>query len=425
MGILTAFLRWLGLRRTRKVAQLAPYAEGEVDLVEEVVETAPVPLKPQHLRLTHRDPRLLPKPKPVVRRAIGVRVKRKRYLDTKEAARLFAPTLRTRERNLRDLAPDEAQLARYALPVWRTEFDIAAALGIDVRRLRYFTIHEARERTPHYVTFAIPKRRGGERLIMAPKRELKALQRKLNALLVDRLPVSEFAHGFRRARSVATNAAPHVGKRVVVRMDLADFFPSLHVGRVRGLLVALGYGYPVATVLATLMTEAPRQPVVVGEARFFPPVASRACPQGAPTSPGLSNAIVVKMDRRLAGLARKLGFAYTRYADDLVFSGDDPAQVQALLHWVHRVVREEGFAVNREKTLVMHAGRSQRVTGVVVNRVLGLSRTSRRLLRAALHRLAQAEAAGRAQAGERRRLNGKLGYLAMLNREQAARLARR
>jgi retron-type reverse transcriptase len=204
---------------------------------------------------------------------------------------------------------------------------------------------------------------------------------------------------------------------VVLHLDLKDFFPSIHFGRVRGMLIAFGYAYPVASALAALMTEAPRQPVLVDGVRFFPPIGPRACPQGAPTSPGLSNAIVVRMDRRLAGLARRFGFAYTRYADDLAFSGDDVAAAHALRCLAARIVHSEGFALNRAKTRVMRAGTRQAVTGVVVNQVLGLSRDERRRLRAALHRQRQAGA------GQDARLAGKLGYLHMLNPAQAARLA--
>ena len=201
--------------------------------------------------------------------------------------------------------------------------------------------------------------------------------------------MSEYAHGFLGGHSVRTNAEPHVGKDVILRLDITDFFGTIHFGRVRGLLIALGYGYPVATVLAALMTEAVRQPVVVGETRFFPPVGPRTCPQGAPTSPGLSNAVVVKMDRRLAGLARRYGFAYTRYADDLTFSGNDIAGAHALRLLAARVVEEEGFAVNQRKTQIRRNGSRQMVTGVVVNDVLGLSRQDRRRLRAAIHHYRQ------------------------------------
>jgi RNA-directed DNA polymerase len=108
---------------------------------------------------------------------------------------------------------------------------VAAALGIAEKTLRHYAIHRERERVCHYLQFAIPKRNGGERVILAPKRELKALQRKLNELLIAKLPVSEHAHGFRPGRSVATNAQVHAGQAALLKLDLQDFFPSLHVGR--------------------------------------------------------------------------------------------------------------------------------------------------------------------------------------------------
>lgn len=111
-----------------------------------------------------------------------------------------------------------------------------------MKELWFFTIHRERERQPHYVTFAIPKRSGGKRLIMSPKRRLKAIQRKLLEVLVEKLPLSENAHAFRRGRSIRTGAEPHVGKRFVLKLDLKDFFPTVTCARVRGLLIAYGYG---------------------------------------------------------------------------------------------------------------------------------------------------------------------------------------
>ena len=165
-----------------------------------------------------------------------------------------------------------------------------------------------------------------------------------------------------------------------------------------------------------VLTE-PAHPAVT---QYFAPIGPRACPQGAPTSPGLSNALLVKMDHRLAGLARQHGFAYTRYADDLTFSGNDLEKVHALRHLAARVVREEGFTVNRDKTRVMRRGSRQTVTGVTVNEVLGLSRQERRRLRAALHQAGQWESGGMPSP-----LRGMLAYVSMLNRGQARKLERR
>jgi hypothetical protein len=422
-----AFWTWLRQRfakkaPTRDVVRLES-AGTDVSKVEEVVDVSGGPLKAGHRRRALRDPRLLPKKKP----ALSVyrhRGKRRKVMEADLANRLFSASLRTRNREIRDLLTDEEQLGRYGLPIWRNEEELAEALGLSVRRLRYFAMHRLRERICHYVTFAIPKRRGGERLIMAPKRQLKAIQRKLLHVLIQRLPTSPHAHGFLFHRSVRTNAEPHRGRRVLLQLDLADFFPSVHVGRVCGLFVSLGYGYVVAQTLALLMTESERQPVDISGQIVFVPVSPRYCVQGAPTSPGLCNALLLRLDRRLAGLARRFGFIYTRYADDLTFSGDDVGAIHKLRAAAEHIVRDEGFQVNRAKTRISRQSARQVVTGVIVNDVVGLSRQERRRLRAAIHQLGR-EADPVQRAELEARLRGKLGYLHMLNPSQADKLQAR
>ena len=227
----------------------------------------------------------------------------------------------------------------------------------------------------------MPKRSGGERLIHAPKRRLKAIQRRLNGLLVSRLPLQPAAHGFRPQRSVATNAGPHAAKEVVIKLDLKDCFPTITHARVRGLLISLGYSYPVAASLAVLMTEPPRQPVEAEGKIYHVPIGPRVCVQGGADESRLCNAVLMRLDRRLAGLARKHDFAYTRYADDLTFSGNDRDQVKRLIALAGRIVREEGFRLNRAKTRVLRKSQRQQVAGVVVNVQPGLSRQERRRLR--------------------------------------------
>jgi RNA-directed DNA polymerase len=429
LALLRALYQAYRRRQARKAWETAPQRDvstvvasaGDATFKQEVVRTSG-PLKPLHRRLVARDNRLLPKPPPDPKQRRWPPPPKIKYLTEREADRLFGPSLRTRNRDVMDLAADEEQLKRYGLPVWRTEADIAAALSLTIGQLRHLSQHRQRETVPHYITFAIPKRSGGERLIHAPKRRLKEVLRKLDRLLVRKLPKSEHAHGFVRGRSIASNAAAHVAKAVVLRFDIKNCFPTIHYGRVRGLLIALGYSYPVAASLAVLMTEAPRQPVAAEGKLYHVPTGPRVCVQGAPTSPGICNAVLLRLDRRLAGLARKHGFAYTRYADDLTFSGNDTAKIAKLLKLVPTIVAAEGFAVNVEKTRIMRAGQCQSVTGVIVNKAMGLSRQERRKLRAALHQQKTKAADPTTGAGERLRLMGKLAYLAMLNKAQAAAL---
>jgi hypothetical protein len=129
----------------------------------------------------------------------------------------------------------------------------------------------------------------------------------------------------------------------------------------------------VATVCALLATEPPRETVAFRGRTLYVAKGPRALPQGAPTSPAITNAICVRLDRRLAGLARQLGFTYTRYADDLTFSfrkkdKRDRAPVGALLHGTNLILASEGFRVHAKKTAVMRSGMTQRVTGLVVNK---------------------------------------------------------
>lgn len=379
------------------------------------------PLKPHHRRLALRDTRLLPKPPRKPYRYGDPKPPVIKYFTRSEARRLFSSSFRTHNRGTRDLAIDEAQLARYGLPLWKSEDDIAAALGIPARTLRHWTVHRPRERVAHYVTFAIPKRSGGERIIHAPKRRLKSALRQLDKLVLKKLPVSDAAHGFVAGRSIATNAKPHVGRKVVLRFDIKDCFPSIHFGRVRGLFLSLGYAYPVANALALMMTESPRQFVEAEGQVYNVPTGPRVCVQGAPTSPGLCNAVLLKLDHRLTGLARKHGFAYTRYADDLTFSGDDLGKITLFLKLVPKLVAEEGFAINAEKTRVMRAASRQTVAGVVVNKDMGLSRKTRRKLRAAIHNEAT-QPSGDVQL--QNRLHGFLAYLYMLNPSQAEAMIR-
>lgn len=427
MSWLARFVAWLkallGFGPVEREVTRLPAHGGDgraADVVKETVRLGG-PLKPGHRRVVTRDQRLLPDPSRKARWAVTGYTPRQKVMSATESRRLFADTLRTKNRELRTLAVDVAQLERLGLPKWKDEAELAAALGISVGALRHLSLHKRRDRVSHYVTFAVKKRSGGERLIHAPKKKLKAVQRRLHELLVSKLPVHPAAHGFVKGRSVRTNAEGHVGRAVVVKLDLKDFFPTVTFQRVRGLFLALGYGYPVAATLAALMTESERQRVDLEGQVFHVPVGPRVCVQGAPTSPGVCNALVRKLDARLSGVAKSLGFTYSRYADDLAFSGDDPARADALLRRATRVIASEGFVVNGEKTRVLRQGGAQRVAGVTVNHTLGLSRKERRKLRAELHR----EKTKGATPEQRAATTGRLAYLSMLNPEQAKALAKR
>lgn len=189
--------------------------------------------------------------------------------------------------------------------------------------------------------------------------------------------------------STVTNALPHVGKDVVVNADLKDFFPTITFPRVRGIFKQLGYSPAVATILALLCCDSPRRQVIYADKTFYVAAGPPALPQGACTSPALSNLAARRLDSRLAGISRKLNFAYTRYADDLTFSatGEDAGKlIGYLLARIRHVAQDEGFAVNEKKTRVLRQSTAQMVTGIVVNDRAGVRRETVRRLRAILHR---------------------------------------
>lgn len=278
------------------------------------------------------------------------------------------------------------------LPPLATPRELADAMQLPLGELRFLAWNRRVSHRTHYVRFRIPKRSGGERTISAPMPRLKAAQHWILAHILTPLDgaLHHAAHGFRPQRSILTNAAPHVGRDVVVNLDLQDFFPTITWRRLRGLFRKLGYSEAVATVLALLCTEAPLDQVELDGRTWFVQRGPRALPQGAPTSPALTNLLCRRLDRRLSGMARHHGFRYTRYADDLTFSADGDAarkRVGALLRGVRLVIEAEGFVVHPDKTTVRRRGRRQEVTGLVVNQRPSVDRRAVRRLRALVFQL--------------------------------------
>ncbi|MHC4916602.1 MAG: reverse transcriptase family protein [Planctomycetota bacterium] len=263
----------------------------------------------------------------------------------------------------------------------------------------------ASEAEGRYHRLRLPRPGRSPRVIDAPDRELKAVQRKLLRRLIRLLPVSRHAHGFVPRRSPVTAARPHVGKEWVVTFDVRDFFPSVRSRAVREAAAELGLSGGDGRLLVRLTTLRGR------------------LPQGAPTSPALANVAFSECDARLAGLASSLGLAYTRYADDLAFSGDRRAG--RLQSSVSGILRENGFRLAAEKTRVMPRSRRQEVCGLVVNDGVRLPREQRRKLRAIAHEVSTGgldRAARGRGSGFPRWLGGHLAYLCAVDRKAAERL---
>jgi retron-type reverse transcriptase len=231
---------------------------------------------------------------------------------------------------------------------------------------------------PAYRVFTVPKRGGGSRRIAAPAPELKQLQRRILKRLLSRLKAHPSATGFQRGHSIVTNARVHARKPVVVRMDMSDFFGSTSAKRVEAYFRAVGWNGESARLLTRLSTH------------------EDGLPQGAPTSPRLSNLVNVRLDARLSALAGKLGAVYTRYADDITFSfsADERAAVGGAIVTSKRILADEGYALHQKRKLhIRRRHQQQLVTGLVVNERPSLPRSTRRWLRAVEHHVAAGKAA--------------------------------
>jgi retron-type reverse transcriptase len=331
---------------------------------------------------------------------------------------------------LADRRSNVEKLQAQGLPVLSAPADVAAALGVTVSKLRWLAFHAEATTLSHYVHFLVPKKSGGERTLCAPHEQLAAAQRWVLDNVLGKLPAHDAAHGFVPGRSILTNAGAHVGSAVVVNCDLCDFFPSITVHRVIGLLRHAGYSPAAATVLALLVTECPRRKVLFQGKTWYVAAGPRALPQGACTSPAISNLVARRLDARLAGVGRKLGWTYTRYADDLTLSSKTPApdKIGYVLARVRHVARDEGFEVNEKKTRVLKRAARQTVTGVVTNERPAAPRPLRRRLRAILH---NASMTGLAAQNRRREpqflawLAGTIEFVAMVNRPQGEKLKNR
>ncbi|MEO5923591.1 MAG: reverse transcriptase family protein [Bryobacteraceae bacterium] len=271
-------------------------------------------------------------------------------------------------------------------------------------------------RVENYHYRAESKRSGGVRLIEAPKLRLKAAQQRILADILDKIPPHPSAHGFVAGRSIQSFAAPHVGKPVVLKLDLENFFPSVAALRIHALFRTLGYPESVADLLAGLCTNAvPKATcrILRANAELYH---RSHLPQGAPTSPALANVYAYRADCRLSGLAESAGLDYTRYADDLAFSG---ARISAAFRaHVCAILLEEGLLVNHRKTRIMRQGVRQRLAGLVTNQCLNVAREDFDLLKATLTNCARLGPQSQNRAGHphfRSHLAGRVAFVASVN----------
>jgi len=257
-------------------------------------------------------------------------------------------------------------------------FTLADLLEFNAYGLRRI-FYEIRRQGKHYQEFSIKKKSGGERQIFAPDSKLKFIQRRLAYILSLIYLGRPSVHGFMRGRSIITNAELHARRRLLLNIDLEDFFPTIHFGRVRGRLLA--HPYDLSRSGATI-------------------VAGFCChwgklPQGAPTSPIISNMICSKLDYELQRLTHSEHCTYSRYADDIVFSttrgsfSENMVEIttgkQEIGSKLNTFITGNGFKVNQKKTRIRFNTERQEVTGLVVNSFPNVKRSLVKQIRAMLY----------------------------------------
>lgn len=303
------------------------------------------------------------------------------------------------------VAPTEMFGNRWRLPELHTVADLADLLDLGDTELDWYADPRRLARSAagvplqHYRVSHRTAPSGAIRVLEAPKPRLKAMQRLLLHRIASRIPPHDAAKGFRPGGSVHAYALPHADRPVVLRLDLEAFFASVTVSRIYGIWRTAGYPEPVAHALAGLVTTVlPRSqwraiPKPEGTGlldahwRLGRRLAIPHLPQGAPTSPAMANLAAYRLDLRLTALAASWGGRYTRYADDLAFSGDRGwgTGTSRLIDAIEEVVTDEGFRLNPRKTGVMPRAGRQRLAGLVVNDRPRVARAEVDRLRAILH----------------------------------------
>lgn len=330
---------------------------------------------------------------------------RPRELATNIASRPAATKALQAGPSVRPVAATHMLTNRWRLPVLDGLDDVADLLGVSAADLDWFSDPRHLARTAsavplqHYRVSHRVAPSGAIRVLEAPKRRLKVIQRLLLDEVASLIPPHDAARGFRPGGSVRSYALPHADRGVVVRLDLEAFFASVTVSRIYGIWRTAGYPEPVAHCLAGLVTSVlPRSAwrsvprpaddgLLDAHWRLGRRLAAPHLPQGAPTSPAMANLAAFRLDVRLTALAASWGGRYTRYADDLAFSGAPGwgTGTSRLIDAIEVVVRDEGFRLNSRKTGVMPRAGRQRLGGLVVNDQPRVARQDVDLLRAILH----------------------------------------
>jgi len=222
----------------------------------------------------------------------------------------------------------------------------------------------------YYKTYTIPKKTGGKRLIAQPSKKLKGLQGWILVNILNKLKVSNSCKGFEKGSSTANNVEPHKNANCILVVDLSDFFGHVNSNKVYNIFRTIGYNCLISTIFTNICTY------------------KKTLPQGSPCSPKLANLASWKLDLRIQGYVGKKGIIYTRYADDLTFSGLNPVKISKILPFIKKIIEDENFKINEKKVRFSGPSRAKIVTGLVIaNDSFGIGKKKYKILRAKIHHL--------------------------------------
>lgn len=348
-------------------------------------------------------------------------------------------------------------LEKLNLPVIKDDKELAEFLNIEYKQLRYLTYHRDVVKFDNYVRYTIPKKKGGVRSIAAPKKNLKNAQRTILDKILSKIEVNTCAHGFIQRKSVVSGAEVHSNAKVelLINMDLENFFPTITFERVRGMFEKFGYSGYVSSLLAMICTYCERMEMEIKGEKIYVKTSDRILPQGSPCSPMITNIICNKLDKRLNGLATKYDFTYSRYADDMSFSfpkgnvilksgvnndnnkvnentdnkdtlnnhaanKDDDLNIGKILGIISKIIREEGFNINNEKTKFLRENNRQAITGIVINNgEIGVPKKWVKNLRAAVYNASKLKESGAdIPYTVRNEIKGMASWLSCVNKEK-------
>lgn len=245
-----------------------------------------------------------------------------------------------------------------------------------------------------YKIFKLAKKNGGSRIIFCPSKEMKAVQAWILRNVLGGIKVTDNATGFRKGLNILYNAECHKDNRYFLCLDIEDFFPSISYAKVYTIFKSLGYNSHVSHIFSSLCT------------------CQGKLPQGAVTSPALSNIICIRLDHRISGYVGKRNITYTRYADDMVFSSMSPSRLVGIKKFVTQILKDEGFELNESKTRFLGPRRQRKVTGLVISdESLGVGRKRKRILRASIHHLFVASLSSVEREKLRSHLGGWFAYM--------------